>query len=231
MKKILLTTATALCLVGGGILTTSCDLGTAASALTQAALTNYATTGHLTGGNLAGVALQSIMKDKDMANVLGTLASDMLKNFAQRGTAVQYTGKSSLEALYGTYEPMAYNSIGKATPNLDVTLTTNAKTVAESNRAQLLIPAYTVGDVQTTDLVIANLGVTTNGTTSTIALTDNSGFGANCTCTYKGNKLDATTVYITEANVVGNTLTLNMTIYYGKEYTNPVNLTYTGTVK
>lgn len=231
MKKTIFSVASALCIVGGGIMTSSCDLGTAASALTQAALTNYATTGHLTGGNLAGTALQAIFKDKETANVLGTIASDLLKGFTQRGTAFEYSGKSTLEALYGTYEPMAYNSVGKAAPDLNVTLTVNKKTIAESDRAQLTISAYSVGDVKTTDLTIANLGITTSGTTSTIALTDNSGFGANCNCTYKGQQLDATTVYITEANVVGNTLTLNMTIYYGKEYTNPVNLTYTGTVK
>lgn len=231
MKKTLFSVAAALCIAGGSFVVTSCDLGAAASALGQAALNNYATTGHLTGGNLAGTALQSIMKDKEMANVLGTVASNLLQSFNQRGTDFQYSGASTLEALAGTYEPMAYNSVGKATPNLDVKLTVNKKTVAESTMCALTIPAYTVGDVKTTDLTIANLGITTSGTTSTIALTDNSGFGQNCTLTYKGQTMDATTVYITSAKVVGNTLSLDMTLYYGKEYTNPVNLTYTGSIK
>lgn len=231
MKKTLFSIAAVLCLAGGSFIVTSCDLGTAASALGQAALQNYATTGHLTGDNLAGAALQAIMKDKESAQVLGTIATNLLQGFTQRGTDFEYTGASTLEALYGTYEPMAYNSIGKATPNLNVKLTVNKKTVAESTTAALVIPAYTVGDVTTTDLTIANLGITTSGTTSTIALTDNSGFGQGCTLTYKGQALEATTVYITEAKVVGNTLTLNMTLYYGKDYTNPVNLTYTGAVK
>lgn len=231
MKKTFYTLATALCLVGGGMMTSSCDLGTAAKAIGSAALNNYITTGSLTGGDLAGAALKSIIKDQDTANALGTIATDLLKGFTQRGTAFAFAGQSELEGLYGTYEPMAYNSVGKATPNLDITLTVNKKTIAESNLAQLTIPAYTVGDVKTTELIIANLGITTSGSTSTIALTDNSGFGANCNCTYKGQTLDATTCYITEAKVVGNTLTLNMTIYYGKEYTNPVNLSYVGTVK
>lgn len=231
MKKTLYSLAAALCIVGGSYMTTSCNLGTAASAIGQAALNNYLTTGHLTGGDLAGAALKSIIKDQETANVLGTIAGDLLKSFTQRGTAFSYTGQSELEALYGTYEPMAYNSLGKEKPNLDVTLTVNKKTIAESNAAQLTISGYSVGGVKTTDLVIANLGITTSGTTSTIALTDNSGFGANCNCTYNGQTLDATTCYITEAKVVGNTLSLNMTIYYGKEYTNPVNLIYTGTVK
>lgn len=231
MKKTFYTLATALCIAGAGIMTSSCDLGTAAKALGSAALNNYITTGSLTGGDLAGTALKAIIKDKDTADVLGTIAGDLLKSFTQRGTAFNYSGESTLEALYGTYEPMAYNSVGKASPKLDCILTVNKKTIAESNVAQLTIPAYTVGDMKTTDLVIANLGISTSGSTSTISLTDNSGFGAGCTATYKGQQLDATTVYITEAKVVGNVLTLNMTLYYGKEYTNPVNLTYTGTVK
>lgn len=231
MKKTIYSLAAALCLAGGSFVATSCNLGTAASAIGQAALNNYITTGHLTGGDLAGAALKSIIKDQDTAAALGTIASDLLKGFTQRGTTFAYSGQSELEALYGTYEPMAYNSLGKEKPNLDVTLTVNKTTVAESTAAQLTISGYSVGGVKTTDLLIANLGVTTSGNTSTIALTDNSGFGANCTCTYNGQTLDATTCYITEAKVVGNTLTLNMTIYYGKEYTNPVNLIYTGTVK
>lgn len=231
MKKNIFTLAAALCIAGGSIVVSSCDLGAAGQAVTTAALNNYITTGHLTGGNLAAVALENIMKDKDTANALGTIASSLIQSYTQRGTEFVYTGTSNLEALFGTYEPMAYNSIGKATPNLDIKLVANKSTVAESNTAALVIPAYTVGDVKTSELTIANLGVTTSGTTSTIALTDNSGFGQNCTLTYKGQTHEATTLYITEAKVVGNTLTLNMTLYYGKEYSNPVNLTYTGAVK
>lgn len=231
MKKTLLSFATVFTLAGGSMMVASCDLGTVGAALASQAAQNYVTTGSLTGGNLAGTALQLIMKDKDLANTLGTVASTMLQNFNQKGTPFVYSGASQLEALYGTYEPMAYNTLGKATPNLDITLTGNKKTIAESTMAQLTIPALSVGGETTTELTIANLGVTTSGTTSTIALTDNSGFGANCTCTYKGQALPATTVYFTEAKVVGTTLTLNMTVYYGKDYTNPINLTYTGAVK
>lgn len=232
MKKTIYTLATALCLVGGSVITTSCDLGTAGSALATQALQNYLTTGHLTGGNLAGTALQSILKDKDMANVLGQIASSMIQNYRQKGTPVVYTGQSNLEALSGTYEPMAYNSIGKGTPNLDITLTGNQKTLAQSTTAMLTIPAYTVASgITTSELTIAGLNVSTSGTTTTIALGDNSGFSGSPTCTVKGTSYPATTVFITEAKVVGNTLTLNMTLYYGKEYTNPINLVYTGTVK
>lgn len=230
MKKTIFSLATAICLLGGSAITTSCSLG-AAGELASATLTNYIANGGASGGSLAAAALQTIFKDKDTANALGTIASGLLQNFTQRGTSFAYSGQSSLEGLYGTYDPMAYKSIGKASPNLDVTLTVNKKTIAESNTAQIVIPAYTVGGMTTTDLTIANLGITTSGNTSVIALTDNSGFGANCSCTYEGKTLEATTVYITEAKVEGNTLTLNMTIYYGKEYTNPVNLTYVGAIK
>lgn len=231
MKKTLFSVAAVICMAGGSMLVSSCDLGTAGQAIAGAALNNYLTTGSLAGGDLASTALKAIMKDQDTAQALGTIATSLLQGFTQHGTDFQYSGASTLEALYGTYEPMAYNSVGKATPNLDVKLTVNKKTVAESTTAALVIPAYTVGDVKTSELTIANLGITTSGTTSTIALTDNSGFGQNCTLTYKGKSMEATTVYITEAKVVGNTLTLNMTLYYGKEYTNPVNLTYSGAIK
>lgn len=232
MKKTLFTISTALCLVAGSMVTASCDLGTAGSAIATQALQNYLTTGSLTGGNLAGTALQTIFKDKEMANVLGTLASSFIQNYSQKGTPVVYTGASSVEALAGTYEPMAYNTIGKGTPKLDVTLTGNKKTLDQSTTAMLTIPAYTVASgITTTELTIAGLGLATTGGTTTIALTDNSGFSGNPTCTVNGKSYPATTVYITEAKVVGNTLTLNMTLYYGKDYTNPINLTYTGAVK
>lgn len=238
MKKTLYTIAAALCLTGGALFTASCNLGsagqllsTAGGAVATAALNNYVTTGSLTGGDLATAALQSIMKDQEMANVLGTVANNLVQNYTQRGTTFNYSGQASLEALSGTFEPMAYNTVGKATPTLDIALTTNKKTIAESTTAQLVIPAYTVSTTQTTALTVTGLGVTTNGTTSTISLTDNSAFGAGCTLTYNGQTHEATTLYITEAKVLAGTLTLNMTIYYGKEYTNPVNLTYTGALK
>ena len=232
MKKTLFTVATALCLVGGSFIATSCDLGTAGSAIATQALQNYLTTGKLTGGNLAGTALQAIFKDKDMANVLGQIATSMLQSYTQKGTPVVYTGQSNIEALSGTYEPMAYHSIGKGTPNIDVTLTGNQKTLDQSNTAMLTIPAYTVASgITTSELTIAGLNVSTAGGTTTIALGDNSGFSGTPTCTVNGTDFPATTVFITEAKVTGNVLNINMTIYYGKDYTNPINFIYAGTVK
>ena len=64
-----------------------------------------------------------------------------------------------------------------------------------------------------------------------IALTDNSGFGTNCTCTVNGKTYNAATVYITSASVSASQLSLNMTVYYGEQYTNPINITYTGNLK
>lgn len=232
MKKTIYTLATAICLTAGTMLTTSCGLGTAGSAIANQALQNYLTTGSLTGGNLAATALQAIMKDQEMANVLGQIASTMIQNYHQKGTPVVYAGQANIEALSGTYEPMAYKSIGKGAPTLNVTLTGNQKTLDQSSSAMLTIPAYTVASgITTTELTIAGLTVSTaNGTTS-IALGDNSGFSGSPTLTVNGSEFPATTVFITEAKVVAGTLSLNMTLYYGKDYTNPINLTYTGAVK
>lgn len=232
MKKTLLTVATALCLASGSLLVVSCGLGTTGQAIANAALQNYITTGHLTGANLAATALQTILKDKDMANALGQIASSMMQNYAQKGTPIVYSGTATFEALSGTYEPMAYNTIGKGSAALNITLTGNQKTLEKSTTAMLTIPAYTVAKgITTSELTIAGLALTTDGATTIVALGNNSGFSATPTCTVNGQSYPATTVYITEAKVVGTTLSLNMTLYYGKEYTNPINLTYTGTVK
>lgn len=230
--KTLLSVATALSLASGSMLVASCDLGTTGQAIANNALQTYVTTGHVSGSELAKTALQSILKDKDMANVLSQAAANLLQSYAQKGTPVVYSGSSTVEALSGTYEPMAYNSIGKGTPTLDVTLTGNQKTLDKSTNAMLTIPAYTVAKgITTSELTIAGLDLSTQGTTTTIALGNNTGFAASPTCTVNGQSYPATTVYITEAKVVGATLSLNMTIYYGKDYTNPINLIYTGAVK
>ena len=137
-----------------------------------------------------------------------------------------------MEALSGTYEPMAYNSIGKATPALSATLTTNAQTMAASSTAALTLSAYNVGSkISVSELTIANLGLSHSGSNTAIALTDNSGFGTNCTCTVNGKTYNAATVYITSASVSASQLSLNMTVYYGEQYTNPINITYTGNLK
>lgn len=233
MKKTLFTVAAALTIACGSMFTVSCDLGTAGSALATTALQNYLTTGKVSGGGtLAATALQTIIKDKEMANVLGTIASNMLQNYSQKGTPVTYTGSSSLEALSGTYEPMAYNTIGKGTANLDVVLTGNQKDFAKATNAMLTIPAYTIAKgISTSEMIIAGLDLKHNGTTTTIDLGANSGFSGTPTLTVNGQSFEAATVFITEAKVEGSQLTLNMTLYYGKDYTNPVNLVYVGSVK
>lgn len=233
MKKTLFTVAAALTITCGSMLTVSCDFGTTGSALASTAVQNYLTTGHVMGGGtLAATAIQTIIKDKEMANVLGTIASNMLQSYSQKGTPVTYTGSSSLEALSGTYEPMAYNTIGKGTANLDVVLTGNQKDFAKATTAMLTIPAYTIAKgISTSEMTIAGLDLSHSGTTTTIALGNNSGFSGTPTLTVNGQSFEAATVYITEAKVEAGKLTLNMTLYYGKDYTNPINLVYTGSVK
>lgn len=240
MKKTLFSVAAALTIACGSMFTVSCDLGTAGStigsagtAIASTALQNYLTTGKVSGGGtLAASALQTIIKDKNMANMLGSLAANIIQNYTQKGTPVTYTGSSQVEALSGTYEPMAYNTIGKNTINLDVVLTGNQKDITKATTAMLTIPAYTIAQgIKTSEMTIAGLDLTHNGMTTNIALGNSSGFSGTPTLTVNGQAFNAATVYITEAKVVGNQLTLNMTLYYGTNYTNPINLVYVGAVK
>lgn len=228
-----LNTLSALLLVAAGSMCcTSCDLGTAGSALANAYVNQLASGQGASAGSVAGEALKTLLSNNEKYGNLGLIAGELLKSFTNKGTAFNYSGTANVEALSGTYEPMAYNSIGKATPALSATLTTNAQTVAASSSAALTLSAYNVGSkVSVSELTIANLGLSRSGSNTAIALTDNSGFGTNCTCTVNGKTYNAATVYITSASVSASQLSLNMTVYYGEQYTNPINITYTGNLK
>ena len=228
-----LNTLSALLLVAAGSMCcTSCDLGTAGSALANAYVNQLASGQGASAGSVAGEALKTLLSNNEKYGNLGLIAGELLKSFTNKGTAFNYSGTANVEALSGTYEPMAYNSIGKATPALSATLTTNAQTVAASSSAALTLSAYNVGSkVSVSELTIANLGLSHRGSNTAIALTDNSGFGTNCTCTVNGKTYNAATVYITSASVSASQLSLNMTVYYGEQYTNPINITYTGNLK
>lgn len=228
-----LNTLSALLLVAAGSMCcTSCDLGTAGSALANAYVNQLASGQGASAGSVAGEALKTLLSNNEKYGNLGLIAGELLKSFTNKGTAFNYSGTANVEALSGTYEPMAYNSIGKATPALSATLTTNAQTVAASSSAALTLSAYNVGSkVSVSELTIANLGLSHSGSNTVIALTDNSGFGTNCTCTVDGKTYNAATVYITSASVSASQLSLNMTVYYGEQYTNPINITYTGNLK
>lgn len=232
MKKTFLSIATVLLMAGSGIMVSSCDLGTVGSTLANGAV-NSLLSGNTSASSIASSALTSILSgDSNTQSTLGTIANSLLSSFMNKGTSFTYSGSSAIEALSGTYEPMAYNSIGKGTPTLAVGLTTNQATVAKSTTAALTIPAYTVASgITTSELTIANLGVTTSGSTSTIALTDNSGFSGSPTCTVNGKSYEAKTCYITSCTVNGSTLKLEITVYYGSQYTNPINISYTGTLQ
>ena len=228
-----LNTLSALLLVAAGSMCcTSCDLGTAGSALANAYVNQLASGQGASAGSVAGEALKTLLSNNEKYGNLGLIAGELLKSFTNKGTAFNYSGTANVEALSGTYEPMAYNSIGKATPALSATLTTNAQTVAASSSAALTLSAYNVGSkVSVSELTIANLVLSHCGSNTVIALTDNSGFGTNCTCTVDGKTYNAATVYITSASVSASQLSLNMTVYYGEQYTNPINITYTGNLK
>ena len=228
-----LNTLSALLLVAAGSMCcTSCDLGTAGSALANAYVNQLASGQGASAGSVAGEALKTLLSNNEKYGNLGLIAGELLKSFTNKGTAFNYSGTANVEALSGTYEPMAYNSIGKATPALSATLTTNAQTRAASSTAALTLSAYNVGSkISVSELTIANLGLSHSGSNTAIALTDNSGFGTNCTCTVNGKTYNAATVYITSASVSASQLSLNMTVYYGEQYTNPINITYTGNLK
>lgn len=228
-----LNTLSALLLVAAGSMCcTSCDLGTAGSALANAYVNQLASGQGASAGSVAGEALKTLLSNNEKYGNLGLIAGELLKSFTNKGTAFNYSGTANVEALSGTYEPMAYNSIGKATPALSATLTTNAQTMAASSTAALTLSAYNVGSkISVSELTIANLGLSHSGSNTAIALTDNSGFGTNCTCTANGKTYNAATVYITSASVSASQLSLNMTVYYGEQYTNPINITYTGNLK
>lgn len=228
-----LNTLSALLLVAAGSMCcTSCDLGTAGSALANAYVNQLASGQGASAGSVAGEALKTLLSNNEKYGNLGLIAGELLKSFINKGTAFNYSGTANVEALSGTYEPMAYNSIGKATPALSATLTTNAQTMAASSTAALTLSAYNVGSkISVSELTIANLGLSHSGSNTAIALTDNSGFGTNCTCTVNGKTYNAATVYITSASVSASQLSLNMTVYYGEQYTNPINITYTGNLK
>ena len=221
-----------LLVAAGSMCCTSCDLGTAGNALANAYINQLASGQGVTAGSVAGEALKSLLSNNEKYGNLGLIAGELLKSFTNKGTAFNYSGTANVEALSGTYEPMAYNSIGKATPAVSATLTTNAQTVEASTTAALTLSAYSVGSqISVSELTIANLGLSHSGSTTAIALTDNSGFGTNCTCTVNGKSYNAATVYITSASVNASQLSLNMTVYYGEQYTNPINITYTGSLK
>ena len=221
-----------LLVAAGSMCCTSCDLGAAGSALANAYVNQLASGQGATAGSVAGEALKSLLSNNEKYGNLGLIAGELLKSFTNKGTAFNYSGTANVEALSGTYEPMAYNSLGKATPAVSATLTTNAQTVEASTTAALTLSAYSVGSqISVSELTIANLGLSHSGSTTAIVLTDNSGFGTNCTCTVNGKSYNAATVYITSASVNASQLSLNMTVYYGEQYTNPINITYTGSLK
>ena len=116
-----------LLVAAGSMCCTSCDLGTAGSALANAYVNQLASGQGVTAGSVAGEALKSLLSNNEKYGNLGLIAGELLKSFTNKGTAFNYSGTANVEALSGTYEPMAYNSIGKATPALSATLTTNAQ--------------------------------------------------------------------------------------------------------
>lgn len=221
-----------LLLAGSSTMLSSCDLSSAGNTLANAYVNQVATGGGTSMTTAIGTALQDMLKSNSKYGELGAVAIEVLKSLRAQGVTYNYSGTATVEALSGTYEPMAYNSIGKATPTVTTSLTTNAKTFAESNTAALTIDAYNVGsNIAVSQIVIANLSLQQQGGTSSMGLTDYSGFNGTCTCTVNGKAYNAATVYITSATATEKKLDLNLTIYYGENYTNPVNITYSGVVK
>ena len=155
--------------------------------------------------------------EETISQILGLLSG---------GTPSTYSGTASLECLQGTYNPMNYKKVGEGSATLQVTVSTNTF----SNTATLTIQGVTVGDVQLGEITLSNLLYTANSdnTQCTLSLGESSSILG--TFTYNGVSSEGSNAYIGKATVNASTAVLEMTLYYGDEMTEAVNLKYSGKV-
>ena len=140
------------------------------------------------------------------------------------GAPSTYNGTATLDCLEGTYEPMNYKSVASGTATLQTTVTTNTL----NSTATLAIQGVTVGDVTLGSITLYNLVFTGNNdkTQCTLSLGESSSITG--TFTYNGQSYEGSNAYIGKAIATSSTLTLEMTLYFGDELTEAVNLTYSG---
>ena len=88
-----LNTLSALLLVAAGSMCcTSCDLGTAGSALANAYVNQLASGQGASAGSVAGEALKTLLSNNEKYGNLGLIAGELLKSFTNKGTAFNYSG-------------------------------------------------------------------------------------------------------------------------------------------
>ncbi|MCR4922012.1 MAG: hypothetical protein K5945_09985 [Bacteroidaceae bacterium] len=155
--------------------------------------------------------------DETINRVLGLLLG---------GTPSTYSGTATIECLQGTYEPMNYKSVAKGSATIQVTVATNTL----SSTATLTIQGVTVGDVQLGEITLSNLLYTANqdNTQCTLSLGESSSILG--TFTYNGALSNGSNAYIGTATVNASSAALDMTLYYGDEMTEAVNLKFSGKV-
>lgn len=141
------------------------------------------------------------------------------------GMAYAYTGTAHWECLDGVYDPMNYHRVAedKGTQRTKVQINTLSK------KATLTLQGVKVGDVTLTDVVIGQLEYNLNETNMQYSLTlgSESAFSGG-SFTYNGMTFDASNLYIGKAVFTSSGMDLSMTIYYGKEMTEAVNIVFSG---
>lgn len=140
------------------------------------------------------------------------------------GTTNIYTGSASLECLEGTSNPMNYKVVGKGTAMLQ----TSVNVSSFDNLTTLTIQGTTVGDVTLDKLTIWKLeSEQRNSTQYSLYIGESSSIEGHFT--YNGNTFEASNLFIDNAtSFSASEITLNMTIYYGSDMTEAVNMVYTG---
>ena len=142
------------------------------------------------------------------------------------GQASTYSGTATLECLEGTYEPMNYASLAKGTATLQATVSPSSL----NGTATLTIQGVTLGDVTIGEVNLYNLAYTANSDNTQCTMDLGESSSITGTFTYNGQSHEGSSAYIGKAIATASTLTLEMTLYFGDEMTEAVNLTYSGKV-
>jgi len=139
-------------------------------------------------------------------------------------TPSTYSGTATLECLQGTYNPMNYESVAKGSATLQTSVTLNTLNATGT----LTIQGVKVGDVTLGDITLYNLAYTANSDNTMCTLSLGESSSITGTFTYNGKSSEGSNAYIGKAEANGSTLSLKMTLYFGDEMTEAVNIEYAG---
>ena len=92
----------------------------------------------------------------------------------------------------------------------------------------LTIQGVKVGDVTLGDITLYNLAYTANSDNTMCTLSLGESSSITGTFTYNGKSSEGSNAYIGKAEANGSTLSLKMTLYFGDEMTEAVNIEYAG---